>query len=81
MCALSAGQIPTAEEFARKGVAVDPMDVSMQRLLGQAFREAGKLAEAEEVLVMAMAIRTENDVLGAELRNDLDHVRRLIGRA
>ncbi|MBK9070620.1 MAG: DnaJ domain-containing protein [Myxococcales bacterium] len=78
MCALTAGQVASAEEFARKGVAVDPADVSMQRLLAQAFRDGGKLAEAEEVLVMAMAMRSENDVLGGELRNDLQQVQRLL---
>ena len=48
------------------------------RLLATAFRAAGKLADAEEVLVMAMALKSENDVLTAELRNDLAEVRRLL---
>ena len=55
-----------------------PNDPSSARLLARAFRAAGKLADAEEVLVMAMALKSENDVLTAELRNDLAEVRRLL---
>ena len=35
-------------------------------------------ADAEDVLVMAMALKSENDVLTAELRSDLAEVRKLI---
>ena len=35
-------------------------------------------SDAEEVLVMAMALKSENDVLTAELRNDLAEVRRML---
>jgi len=58
-----------------------PGDVSSARLLASAFRAAGKLSDAEEVLVMAMALKSENDVLTAELRHDLADVRRLIAAA
>jgi tetratricopeptide (TPR) repeat protein len=80
-CALAAGQPKTAVEYAKKAQTLAPDDPSSARLLAQAFRAAEKLADAEEVLVMAMALKSENDVLTAELRNDLAEVRRLIKAA
>ncbi|MGN6109548.1 MAG: tetratricopeptide repeat protein, partial [Kofleriaceae bacterium] len=77
-CALAAGQPKTAVEYAKKALAAAPHDPSAARLLAGAFRAAGKLADAEEVLVMAMAIKSENDALATELRNDLAEVRRLL---
>jgi tetratricopeptide (TPR) repeat protein len=77
-CALAAGQPKTAVEYAKKAQTQAPQDPSSARLLAQAFRAAGKLSDAEEVLVMAMAIKSENDVLTAELRNELNEVRRQI---
>jgi len=77
-CALAAGQPKTAVEYAKKAHTLAPNDASAARLLAIAFREAGKLTDAEEVLVIAMAIKSENDVLAAELRNDLAEVRRLL---
>ncbi len=75
-CALAAHQPRTALEYAKKAQTQAPDDPSSARLLAQAFRAAGKLADAEEVLVMAMALKSENDVLTSELRNDLAEVRR-----
>ncbi|HUS29598.1 MAG TPA: DnaJ domain-containing protein [Kofleriaceae bacterium] len=77
-CALAAGQPKTALEYAKKAQTQAPQDPSSARLLAQAFRAAGKLGDAEEVLVMAMALKSENDVLTAELRSDLAEVRRQI---
>ena len=77
-CALQAEQPKTALEYAKKAQAQAPNDVSAARLLAEAFKATGKLADAEEVLVMAMAMKSENDVLTAELRNDLAAVRRLM---
>jgi hypothetical protein len=79
-CALAAEQPKTAVEYAKKAHTLAPNDPSVARLLAAAFRGAGKLADAEEVLVMAMAIKSENDVLTAELRNDLAEVRRLLAQ-
>lgn len=79
-CALAANQPRTAVEYAKKAHAQAPGDMSSARLLAAAFRALGKLSEAEEVLVMAMAVRSENDMLTAELRNDLAEVRRLLAR-
>jgi tetratricopeptide (TPR) repeat protein len=80
-CALAAEQPKTAVEYAKKAYAMAPGDASSARLLASAFRAAGKLSDAEEVLVMAMALKNENDVLTAELRHDLADVRRLIAAA
>jgi len=79
-CALAAEQPKTALEYAKKVSALAPNDPSAARILASAFRAGGKLADAEEVLVMAMAIKSENDTLAAELRNDLADVRRLIAQ-
>jgi tetratricopeptide (TPR) repeat protein len=75
-CALAAGQPKTALEYAKKAQSQAPDDASAARLLAAAFRATGKLGDAEEVLVMAMALKTGNDVLHNELRNDLAEVRR-----
>lgn len=80
-CALAAEQPRSAVEYAKKAHSLAPTDPSSARLLAASFRAAGKLADAEEVLVMAMALKSENDVLTAELRNDLAEVRRLLSRA
>jgi hypothetical protein len=79
-CALAADQPKTAVEYAKKAHTLAPNDPSAARLLATAFRAAGKLGDAEEILVIAMAIKSENDVLTAELRNDLAEVRRLLSR-
>jgi hypothetical protein len=80
-CALAAGQPRSAVEYAKKAHSLAPNDPSSARLLGAAFRAAGKLSDAEEVLVLAMALKSENDVLTSELRNDLAEVRRLLAQS
>ncbi|HSD88247.1 MAG TPA: DnaJ domain-containing protein [Kofleriaceae bacterium] len=80
-CALTAGQPKTALEYAKKAQTQTPDDPSSARLLATTFRAVGKLADAEEVLVMAMAMKSGNDVLGNELRNDLAEVRRLLSQS
>lgn len=77
-CALAAEQPHTALEYAKKAQSNAPSDPSLARLLASAFKACGKLTDAEDVLVMAMALKSENDVLMAELRNDLAEVRRLL---
>jgi tetratricopeptide (TPR) repeat protein len=75
-CGIAAEQPKSAVEYAKKAQSIAPDDPSAARLLASAFRAAGKLADAEEVLVMAMAMRNSSDSLTAELRNDLAEVRR-----
>ncbi|HEY5921465.1 MAG TPA: hypothetical protein VIV11_07330 [Kofleriaceae bacterium] len=77
-CALAAEQPKTALEYAKKAQAQAPNDASCARLLASAFKATGRLGDAEEVLIMAMALKNENDALTAELRNDLAEVRRLL---
>ena len=79
-CALAADQPRSALEYAKKAHSLAPGDPSSARLLATAFRSAGKLSDAEEVLVMAMALKSENDTLAAELRHDLAEVRRLLAQ-
>jgi hypothetical protein len=80
-CALAARQPRSAVEYAKKAHSLAPGDPSAARLLAAAFRAAGKLSDAEEVLVMAMALKSENDTLTAELRHDLAEVRRLLAQS
>ena len=77
-CALAANQPRSAVEYAKKAHSQAPNDVSSARLLAAAFRAAGKLSDAEEVLVMAMAMKSENDALTNELRNDLADLRKIL---
>jgi tetratricopeptide (TPR) repeat protein len=79
-CALSAGQPRTAVEYAKKAQTQAPDDPSAARLLATAFRAVGKLTDAEEVLVLAMAMKNPNDSLAMELLNDLAEVRRLLAQ-
>lgn len=79
-CALLSSQPRTAVEYAKKASSIAPDDPSCARLLAQCFKSLGQLDAAEEVLVMAMAIKSENDMLTAELRNDLKDVQRALGR-
>jgi curved DNA-binding protein CbpA len=80
-CAIAARQPKSAVEYAKKAYSLAPHDPSSARLLAAAFRAAGKLSDAEEVLVMAMALKSENDSLSSELRNDLAEVRRLLAQS
>jgi hypothetical protein len=79
-CALAARDTRTALEYAKKAANLEPNDPSTARLLAHAFKAAGKLADAEETLVLALMIKTENDQLAHELQADLAEVRRLTTR-
>ncbi|MBP6628279.1 MAG: hypothetical protein KBG28_29705 [Kofleriaceae bacterium] len=74
-CALVAEQPRTAEEYAKKAAGHDPSDMSIQRLLARAYRAQGRADLAEEVLVMALAMPIESDILQAEIRKDLAELR------
>ncbi len=79
-CALAAEQPRSALEYAKKAHSLAPNDPSSARLLAAAFRGTGRLGDAEEVLVIAMALKSENDTLTSELRNDLADVRKLLAQ-
>lgn len=75
-CALSANEPKVALEYAKKAQALAPDDASCARLLARAYRANGRLQAAEEVLVLALALPSDNDVLMAELHADLVAVRK-----
>jgi tetratricopeptide (TPR) repeat protein len=77
-CALSARELEAAEQYARKDVELEPEEPSPRRLLADVLRAADKLEEAEETLIAALDIKSENDVLTAELQEDLARIRKLI---
>jgi hypothetical protein len=74
--ALAAGDETLALEYAKKAARLEPSSPSAARLLAQAFRAAGKLDDAEEVLVMALMIDHDNDQLAREMQADLAELRR-----
>lgn len=75
VCALTAGELRAAEDYAKKAAALEGSDPSTARILGKVLRALGKLELAEEVLVMALAMKSENDTLMKELASDLRAVR------
>jgi hypothetical protein len=79
-CAMQTGESAIALEYAKKAANLEPNDPSTARVLAQAFKAVGKLADAEEVLVLALMIKTENDQLAKEMQADLAEVRRLVAR-
>ena len=79
-CALAAGELQAALDHARKATALDPTDPSIARTLARVLRAQDKLDDAEEVLLMALAMKNENDTLGNELRADLAAVRAALAR-
>lgn len=80
-CALSAREAKLALEYAKKASALAPDDPSCARLLARAYRAGDELVAAEEVLVLALALPSDNDVLMAELRADLAVVRKQLTQA
>jgi tetratricopeptide (TPR) repeat protein len=81
VCALTANELRAAEDYAKKAAALEGSDPSTARILGQVLRLLGKLESAEEVLVMALAMKNENDALMRELAAELRTVRADLERA
>jgi tetratricopeptide (TPR) repeat protein len=75
LCCLGANALGEAEEYARKGKELRPNDPAYARVLAEVLRAGGNLDAAEETLLRALELRTENDVLVGELRADLAAVR------
>lgn len=75
VCALAANELRAAEDYAKKAAALEGSDPSTARILGKVLRALGKLELAEEVLIMALAMKSENDTLMKELASDLRAVR------
>ena len=59
---------------------LEPGDPSAARVLAKILRGLDRAGEAEEVLVMALAMKIDNDVLMAELTADLRSLRRAMER-
>jgi len=78
-CAMRVGLLDDAERYAREALEKRMDDPSYWRVLADVLCAAFRLQEAEEVLVQAAQIKTENDVLAAEIASDLAEVRRQIG--
>jgi len=76
-CALAARNLPDAEKFASKAVALRRGDPSYARVLADVYRAADRLEEAERVLVGALQIPSSSDLLVRELEDDLAQVRAL----
>ena len=75
-CALSAGQPSIGAHYAKKAFELRPNDASVCACArDRRFRATGRLDRRRGVLVMAMALKSENDVLTSELRHDLAEVR------
>lgn len=79
-CALTAGDLYTALDHAQKAAKLEPSDPSIARALAKILRGLGRVGEAEEVLVMALAMKNENDTLGSELAADLRALRHAMDR-
>jgi hypothetical protein len=79
-CALTAGDLHTALDHAQKAAKLEPADPSVARMLARVLRELGRAEEAEEVLVMALAMKNDNDVLVTELTADLRSLRHAMER-
>ncbi|HVV82973.1 MAG TPA: hypothetical protein VHE35_07820 [Kofleriaceae bacterium] len=79
-CALGAGDLYTALDHARKATKLEPADPSLARVHAKILRGLGRMEEAEEVLVMALAMKNDNDTLTAELSSDLRSLRNAIDR-
>lgn len=79
-CALGADDLLTALDYAQKAVRLEPNDASVARMLAKILRGLGRVGEAEEVLVMALASRIENDNLVTELTADLRALRNVMDR-
>ena len=73
-CALAAGRVVQAEEYAKNAAQLEPRNPSIARVLAETYRAAGKLREAQETLIGALSRNQENDALAAELQADLDRV-------
>jgi hypothetical protein len=79
-CAIAAGALAEAETWARRAAELRPDDASIARVVADMLRASKRLDEAEQVLLGAIAMDTDNDVLAGELAADLAAVRQRLGR-
>lgn len=74
-CATAANTLDVAEHYALQARTLEPANPSVARILSDVYRQAGKLDKAEETLLHALDIKSENDQLVGELQRDLQAVR------
>jgi tetratricopeptide (TPR) repeat protein len=74
-CALAFGQLAEAEAYAEKALSIRAGDASYARLRADVLRAAGRLEEAEQVLLHALELPSTSDALTRELQADLAAVR------
>src|SRR5690606_33912848 len=75
LCCLAAGDLGAAEAHARHAAGQRPDDPSYGRVLAEVLRATGQLDEAEAVLVRALDLAIDSDVLARELETELATVR------
>lgn len=78
-CAVAAGELRSAEEYAKQATDLQRQDPSYARVLADVYRASGNWREAEKTLLRALELKTENDILTSELQADLAEVRRIQG--
>jgi tetratricopeptide (TPR) repeat protein len=79
-CALRADELSVAEEYAKKAAELRGDDPSYVRVLADVYRSANKLHEAEQTLLKALGLNSDNDKLMGEITADLNRVRQLMGQ-
>jgi tetratricopeptide (TPR) repeat protein len=75
-CGIKAGELVSAEQYAKKAAEMEPDDPSTARVLASAYKAADKLEEAERTLLAALELKTENDSLLRGLKSDLEAVQK-----
>ncbi|HUH03098.1 MAG TPA: DnaJ domain-containing protein [Kofleriaceae bacterium] len=78
-CALAAPDLPAAKGYVNKAMQLAHDDPSVARLSADVYRAEGKLEDAEREILRALGMRSENDVLDAELQQALAAIRKLRG--
>jgi tetratricopeptide (TPR) repeat protein len=74
-CAAAAGALESARSYAQSAFEREPENPSFARLLAGVYQQLGQLDKAEDMLQRALAMKSENDKLAAEIRRDLAAVR------
>lgn len=78
---IKAGELSSAEHYAKKAAELRPRDASYARVLADVYRAQSRFGDAERILDAALELNLENDTLARELRTDLDAVRRAQNRS
>jgi hypothetical protein len=78
-CALAAPDLVAAKQYVNKAMQLAPGDPSVVRLSADIYRAEGKLEDAEREILRALGMKSENDVLDAELQQALAAIRKVRG--